>query len=333
MFSSIRHVARHLTRPLPNQAHTSAAVFASNTPTHGLTMASSTVSPAERNSRTIYTAACLIIGDEVLGGKTKDTNSNFFAQWCFKQGITLKKIEVISDNQGEIIEAVRRMSNGYDMVVTSGGIGPTHDDITYESIAKAFDLPIVLHEKTKQLMIEKAKRDFNWDVPSDARDAKLKMARLPTDPNIEDPKQVLYPGPEDMWVPVSVVNGNVYILPGVPRLFEALIDGLQTILAPHIPSETNHRVSIATPMSESAIAKYLTDLTNSVEPKGVKVGSYPRWGKSWNIVTLVGKNKEFIDSIVPKVADYVSGHLVTDDANDPDLAEDGENIEAKVEAK
>jgi molybdopterin-biosynthesis enzyme MoeA-like protein len=73
----------------------------------------------------INTAACLIIGDEVLGGKTVDTNSAYFAKFCFSLGINLRRIEVIADDEGEIVEAVQRMSKNYDMVVTSGGIGPT----------------------------------------------------------------------------------------------------------------------------------------------------------------------------------------------------------------
>lgn len=78
----------------------------------------------------IHTAGCIIIGDEVLGGKTVDTNSAYFAKFCFKLGISLKRIEVIADDEGEIVEAVRRMSSNYDFVVTSGGIGPTYNSST-----------------------------------------------------------------------------------------------------------------------------------------------------------------------------------------------------------
>lgn len=79
----------------------------------------------ERSKAMIHTAGCIIIGDEVLGGKTVDTNSAYFAKFCFKLGIALKRIEVIGDDEEEIVEAVRRMSSNYDFVVTSGGIGPT----------------------------------------------------------------------------------------------------------------------------------------------------------------------------------------------------------------
>ena len=83
------------------------------------------VPPSERFRRTIHTAGCIIIGDEVLGGKTVDTNSAYFAKWCFSLGINLKKVVVIPDDEGDIVENVRRFSDEYDFVVTSGGIGPT----------------------------------------------------------------------------------------------------------------------------------------------------------------------------------------------------------------
>jgi len=185
-------------------------------------MASATTAD-ERNSCKIHTAACLIIGDEVLGGKTKDTNSHFMAKWCFDHGIDLKRVEVIADDASEIIEAVRRMSSRYHFVVTSGGIGPTHDDITYDSIAKAFDLPLKLHEDAyarmkKMSRTHKEQPNFDWNNENDpAVHAKLRMVRLPTDETRDMSQQVLFPC-ENLWVPVSVVNGNVHILPGVPAL-------------------------------------------------------------------------------------------------------------------
>ncbi|KAG9074489.1 hypothetical protein FS749_013949, partial [Ceratobasidium sp. UAMH 11750] len=98
--------------------------------------------------KTIKTAACLVIGDEILNGKTHDSNSNYFAKFCFERGVALKRIEVIADIEEEIVEASRRMVQRYDFVVTSGGIGPTHDDITYSSLATAFNLPLALHRPT-----------------------------------------------------------------------------------------------------------------------------------------------------------------------------------------
>ncbi|KAK6539767.1 hypothetical protein TWF694_009961 [Orbilia ellipsospora] len=95
----------------------------------------------------IQTAACLVIGDEVLNGKIVDTNSPWFAKFCFSLGLDLKRVEVIPDDEGDIVEAVRRMSGRYDIVVTSGGIGPTHDDITYPSIAKAYAISLNMKSK------------------------------------------------------------------------------------------------------------------------------------------------------------------------------------------
>ncbi|KAF5636470.1 phosphoadenosine phosphosulfate sulfotransferase [Fusarium sp. NRRL 25303] len=285
------------------------------------------ISADERNSRTISTAACLIIGDEVLGGKTVDTNSAYFAKWCFNLGINLKRIEVIEDDEGEIVEAVQRMSDRYDFVVTSGGIGPTHDDITYQSIAKAFNLPLKLHQETfdKMKLMSKVHPNqpkFDWDVDSPARRAKLRMAELPIDESRDLKKQALFPH-DDLWVPVSVVNGNIHILPGIPRLFQRLLDGLKPHILPRLSDpegKGTHRVLFSTPLPESGVADYLTTLAAKVGPKGVKVGSYPRWGKKNNTVTLVGRDLEYLESLVDEVQAGIQGLRVdaeSDGEEDP----------------
>ena len=135
------------------------------------------------------------------------------------------------------------------------------------------------------------------------------MIRLPIDPERSEDSQVLFVD-ESLWVPISVVNGNIHILPGVPRLFEKLLDGLKPRLLPRLTDPEGkgiYRILISTPMAESAVAAYLTELAGKVEAKGVKVGSYPRWGKGRNTVTLVGKDKEFMDSLVPEVEKNVEG--------------------------
>jgi len=250
--------------------------------------------------------------------QTVDTNSTYFAKFCFSLGINLKRIEVIADDESEIIEATRRMSEHYDLVVTSGGIGPTHDDITYQSIANAFGLPLVLHDDALRRMKlisrpHASQPDFSYDVPSPALEAKLRMVRLPTDKSRDLDSQVLFVD-ENLWVPISVVNGNVHILPGVPRLFEKLLDGMKPLLLPRLTDPEGkgiYRILISTPLAESAVAEYLTALAAKVEPKGVKVGSYPRWGKGRNTVTLVGRDQEFIDSLIPEVEKNVKGIAVT----------------------
>jgi molybdenum cofactor synthesis domain-containing protein len=267
--------------------------------------------------RQIHTAGCIIIGDEVLGGKTVDTNSAYFAKFCFRLGITLKRIEVIADDEAEIVEAARRMSKDYDFVVTSGGIGPTHDDITYESIAKAFNLPLKLHntafEKMKKLSKpHRLQPNFTWDEPSPALTAKLRMVELPYDEKRPDEEQVLFVK-DDLWVPISVVNCNIHILPGVPRLFEAMLQGMEPLLLPRLADpegKGTYRILFSTPMAESSVAPFLTDLSKKVASKGVKVGSYPRWGKKRNVVTLVGTDREYMDSLIVEVERGVEGKRV-----------------------
>ncbi|KAI1083656.1 molybdopterin binding domain-containing protein [Whalleya microplaca] len=324
MISRISQVARHLSRPRPNLGHLSAAAAGSRS--GGLSsriMASASATADERNARTIHTAACLIIGDEVLGGKTTDTNSSYMAKWCFSLGINLKRVEVIEDDEEEIMEAVRRMSDRYDLVVTSGGIGPTHDDITYQSIAKAFGLTLTLHQEAYERMKRltkphKSQPDFSWDVDSPSKTARLRMVELPIDPSRDLAKQALFVR-DDFWVPISVVNGNIHILPGVPRLFEGLLEGLKPFIVDRLVDPDGKgisRVIISTPMAESAVAGFLTELAEKVGPKGVKVGSYPRWGKKNNSVTLVGRNKAYLESLVPEVIANVQGRRVLVEGED-----------------
>ncbi|KIW90936.1 uncharacterized protein Z519_08719 [Cladophialophora bantiana CBS 173.52] len=271
----------------------------------------------------IHTAGCIVIGDEVLGGKTVDTNSAYFARFCFSLGMHLKRVEVIADDEDEIIEAARRMSENYDFVVTSGGIGPTHDDITYQSIAKAFGLELKLHEPTMAKMRKysrphRSQPDFDWDKPSPALTAKMRMAQLPTDPNIPDEEQVLFVK-EDLWVPISVVNGNIHILPGVPRIFETLLEGMKPRILPRLKDPEGkgmYRMLFSTPLAESQVADFLTQLAAKVEPKGIKVGSYPRWGKNKNVVTLVGSDREYMDTLEAEVAEGVKGTRVRVEGED-----------------
>ncbi|KAI0860732.1 molybdopterin binding domain-containing protein [Xylaria cubensis] len=326
MSSRITQLARQFSRPRPNLGYIPATVSSrSGAGFISRIMASATAVTDGRGSRTIHTAACLIIGDEVLGGKT---NSAFMAKWCFSLGMNLKRVETIEDDEDEIIEAVKRMSNRYDLVVTSGGIGPTHDDITYQSIAKAFGLPLKLHteayERMKRLSKpNKSQPNFSWDVDSPAKTARLRMVELPIDESRDLDKQVLFPR-DELWVPVSVVNENVHILPGVPRLFESLLEGLKPFIVDRLVDPEGKgicRIIISTPLPESAVAGYLTELAAKVAPKGVKVGSYPRWGKKNNSVTLVGRDRDYLESLVPEVLANVEGKRIAVEGEDDDEPE------------
>ena len=166
---------------------------------------------------------------------------------------------------------------------------------------------------------------FSYDVPSPALEAKKRMIRLPIDTSRDDKDQVQFVD-ESLWVPIAVVNGNVHILPGVPRLFEKLLEGLKPGLVPRLTDPEGkgvYRILISTPMAESAVATYLTELAKKAEPRGVKVGSYPRWGRKRNSVTLVGRDKGYMEEILPEVEENVQGKRVEredelDESDDPD---------------
>ncbi len=163
--------------------------------------------------------------------------------------------------------------------------------------------------------------NFDWDTPSAALTAKMRMAQLPWDEKKSEDEQVLYASP-DLWVPISVVNGNIHILPGVPRLFEALLNGLRPIITPRLADpegKGTYRMLFSTPLAESSVAGYLTELAGKVEPRGIKVGSYPRWGKRKNVVTLVGTDREYMDSLKEEVEKGVEGkHVQVEGEDDTD---------------
>ena len=164
--------------------------------------------------------------------------------------------------------------------------------------------------------------NFSWTQPSAALEAKKRMIILPYDNDVEDGDQVIFTS-EELWVPVAVVNGNVHILPGVPRLFEMLLDGLKPRLASRVQAGGLTRILFATPLAESEVAEYLTELSARLEPKGIKVGSYPRWGKGRNTVTLVGRDAAFMETLVEEVEKKVKGRRVQrEDEDDEDAGSD-----------
>ncbi|PWN49805.1 Molybdopterin binding protein [Violaceomyces palustris] len=254
----------------------------------------------------VKTAACLIIGDEVLNGKTKDSNSNYFAKFCFNLGIELKKIEVIPDEEDVIVEAARRLTSQHELVITSGGIGPTPDDITYQSIAKAFDAePLVYHDETLDRMSKNiAARRLSDAKPTDEMIlARKRMALFPS-----KDVEVIFPT-EQLWVPVVRMKGRLCILPGVPRLFEGLLDGLES----YIPIDPNrprpYRMLIHTMLPESNISPFLVRLTEKCKPEGIKVGSYPKWNNGVD-VSLIGDNLDRLKELGQEVEKELDGKIL-----------------------
>lgn len=156
--------------------------------------------------------------------------------------------------------------------------------------------------------------NFDWETPSAALEAKKRMVRLPIDHSKPLDDQVLFVD-ESLWVPIAVVNENIHILPGVPRLFETLLEGLRPMLLPRLIGDI-HRVLISTPLAESSVASFLDQLALKVKGKGVKIGSYPRWGSRNNTVTLVGRDREYIESLIPEVEKGVHGKRVLKEGED-----------------
>ncbi|KAG9121705.1 hypothetical protein FRC07_002238 [Ceratobasidium sp. 392] len=261
--------------------------------------------PSLGEGKKIKTAACLIIGDEILNGKTHDSNSNYFAKFCFERGVALKRIEVIADDEGEIVEASRRLVQNYDFIITSGGIGPTHDDITYSSLATAFNLPLALHQPTVERMHAMSQHLFNLhNQTQEQKTARNRMALVPEGQGAE----ALFVC-EDLWVPVVRLQEKLCVLPGVPSLFRKLLDNLVPYLSLPLEGERSHRKMIFTQLPESSIAPYLTSLQERVKSEGIQVGSYPSVGKGVT-VSLIGKDPARLAVLGEEVAKGIEGQVV-----------------------
>ncbi|KAG0146446.1 hypothetical protein CROQUDRAFT_44418 [Cronartium quercuum f. sp. fusiforme G11] len=234
-------------------------------------------------------AACIIIGDEILNGKTLDTNSNHLAGLLFRSGISLDKIEIVPDVETEIVECVRRLSQPetrFDLIFTSGGIGPTHDDITYQSLAKVWDPKGELEydpETISRMNTHLAKRQPTSNLNPDQEKARKRMALFP-----KLDSQVLFVVPH-LWVPVVNLKKKLFILPGVPTLFTQLVDALVTNYIPLPPTdEKQHRQFVSTTLPESSIAPCLSRLASELAPAGIKIGSYPNFGTGQVTVSIIG---------------------------------------------
>jgi len=155
------------------------------------------------------TAAMLVIGDEILSGRTKDTNTNYLATALTEAGIDLKEARVVSDDQDAIVEAVQTLSGRYDHVFTSGGIGPTHDDITADAIGAAFGAHVDIRDDARALLAahyERQGMEFNA--------ARQRMARIPDGAVLIDNPVSIAPG---------FTLGNVNVMAGVPKVFHAMV--------------------------------------------------------------------------------------------------------------
>ena len=204
----------------------------------------------------IWTAALLVIGDEILSGRTQDRNIAQVATWLNEQGIRLAEVRVVPDDARAIGDAVNALRGGNDYLFTTGGIGPTHDDITVDAIAAAFGVPVVVHPEARQIL-----EDYYRERPGGLTEARLRMARTPQ-------------GAELLRNPYSgapgIRIGNVYILAGVPAIAASMLEALTGSLEGGRPMVS---VTVGARAAESDVADLLRE-TEQAHP-GVAIGSYP----------------------------------------------------------
>ena len=232
------------------------------------------------------TAGIIIIGNEVLSGRTKDINTSTLAMWLNSLGIEVKEVRIIPDIESKIIETVNHLRKKFDYIFTTGGIGPTHDDITAESISKAFDLKYDFH-KDAYSILEK------YYKPGEFNDGRQKMAKMPT-----SAKLILNP---TSGAPGFYIE-NVFCLPGVPSILQSMIGGLNNVL---IGGDPILNLTISLKTVESEIAKSITEIQNNNNE--VEIGSYPffRAGKLGVSIVLRSSNKKKLDACNSEILEFV----------------------------
>jgi molybdenum cofactor synthesis domain-containing protein len=204
----------------------------------------------------IYTAGLVVIGDEILSGRTHDKNIAQVASWLQVQGIRLSEVRVVPDVIERIVEAVNALREGYDYLFTTGGIGPTHDDITVDAVAEALGVPVVVHPQARAIL-----ERYYADKPGGLTEARLRMARVPEGAELIPNRMSGAPG---------IKLGNIHLMAGVPHITAGMLDALTGTLEGGAPllSET---VGCWTPESEVA------DILRQVEKAHdqCQIGSYP----------------------------------------------------------
>jgi molybdenum cofactor synthesis domain-containing protein len=203
-----------------------------------------------------WTAALAVIGDEILSGRTQDKNVAQVATWLNDQGIRLAEVRIVPDDIERIGDAVNALRAAHDYLFTTGGIGPTHDDITVDAIAAAFEVPVVVHPDARAILEE-----YYRDRPGGLNPARLRMARVPQGAE-------LIPNPTSGAPGVKIEN--VYILAGVPNIAASMLEALTGKLEGGRPVVS---VTVGARAPESDVADLLRE-TEQAHP-GVAIGSYP----------------------------------------------------------
>ena len=231
-------------------------------------------------------AIIILIGNEILSGRTQDANVVFLSKWLNELGVRVEEVRVILDEQEVIIKCINEVRKNFKYVFTTGGIGPTHDDITSRSIAKTFNLSYGYNKEAYDILEKYYK-------PGEFNDGRKKMAKMP------DKASLIY-NPSS-GAPGFIVE-NVYCLPGVPSILKSMVDGLKNKIkgGKKILSET---ISVST--VESEIAKPLEDVQNNFS--NVEIGSYPffKSGKVGVSIGVRSTEKKQIEDCAKQIQNFI----------------------------
>ncbi len=232
------------------------------------------------------TAAILVIGDEILSGRTQDTNTNAIARFLAALGIDLKEVRVVGDVQDEIVAALNALRARYAYVFTTGGIGPTHDDITADAVAKAFGVGIDYHPEAMQALAARYK-------PGEFNEMRKRMARIPFGASLVNNKISVAPGFQ---------IGNVFVMAGVPMIMRAMLEEIVSRLP---RGQVVHTVTVAASIGEGVIAEALARL--QAESPAVAIGSYPTYREDGFGVQLVARGRD--ETAVEKASQAIENIL------------------------
>jgi molybdenum cofactor synthesis domain-containing protein len=232
-------------------------------------------------------AAILIIGNEILSGRTQDTNTSTIALWLNSIGVKVQEVRVIPDIEDTIVQTINYLRKLNDYVFTTGGIGPTHDDITAQSISKAFSLEYEIHKEAFKIL-------ESYYKPGEFNEGRQKMVWMP-----KDAKLILNP---TSGAPGFKVE-NVFCLPGVPSILKSMLGGLKNEIAGGEPI-LSHTISLRT--VESEIALSLSKIQNN--NKDIEIGSYPFFqaGKLGVSIVMRSEDQSRIDSCSSQILDFVN---------------------------
>ena len=228
------------------------------------------------------TAGILLIGNEILSGKITDANAAYLCRELRALGVEVRRITVIPDEVDLIAAEVRAFSAEYDVVFTSGGVGPTHDDVTIEGVARALDVPVIREPRLVRVLEGYFKGRLN--------EARLKMAEVPQGAELTADGELVFP---------AVVVRNIYILPGVPEIFRQKFDSLKE----RFRETPFHLCCVYVSMGEGTLADHLNELL-AAHPE-LMLGSYPEFSNpEYKVkVTLESKDRGYLDAAVGRFLD------------------------------